>query len=272
MIARRKLAGIEFSIAEPPGSADGANLETIVFMHGIGGDDTSFEMQSDALAEDYRVIAWNMPGYRNSDVLEAVTFETLSRALMQLLDAMALPAVHVAGQSIGGMVAQEFYVRYPQRAKSLILIATTSAFGGKDNSFRDAFLKARLKPLNHGVSMAELAKQAMPAIVGEAISSVALQSAIDAMANLNVDVYRNTLKCLVTFDRRSELSDIACPVCFIAGEKDTNSPASTMKKMAAKVALAEYHELAGAGHLVNSEEPDQCNQIINRFLKKRTFE
>lgn len=268
MIERRKLAGIEFSIAQPAASDDSSALETIVFMHGIGGDDTSFEMQSHSLAEDYRVIAWNMPGYRNSQVIESVTFETLANKLAQLLDALALPSAHIAGQSIGGMVAQEFYVRHPERVKSLILIATTAAFGGKDSSFRDAFLEARLKPLNEGVSMSELAGQAMPAIVGKAISASALQGAIDAMANLDVDVYRNILKCLVTFNRRAELGAIGCPVCFIAGEKDTNAPAPTMKKMAAKLTQAEYHEIKSAGHLVNTEEPDLCNQIISRFIKK----
>ena len=266
MISRRKLAGIEFSVAEPSPPAD-----TIIFMHGIGGDDTSFEMQSRGLAEHYRVIAWNMPGYRNSDVVSPVTFEALADALLSLLDALSVQQAHIAGQSIGGMVAQEFYCRYPKRVKSLLLIATTAAFGGKDNSFRDAFLKARLAPLEQGVSMGQLAQQAMPAIVGNNISSSAMQGAVEAMAALDENVYKEVLRCLVTFNRRDALSDITCPVCLIAGEKDTNAPASTMEKMSQKIPQAEYHVIEGAGHLVNTEAPDQCNQIVNHFLNKNFF-
>ncbi len=266
MIVRRKLAGIEFSVAEP--STVTADTDTIVFMHGIGGDDTSFEMQSNVLAEKYRVIAWNMPGYRNSDVIEPVSFKGLADTLANLLDALAVTTAHVAGQSIGGMVAQEFYCHYPDRVRSLILIATTAAFGGKDSSFRDAFLKARLAPLEQGVSMAELGKEAMPAIVGNAISPAALQGAINAMAMLDVDVYKAVLRCLVTFDRRAALPEIACPVCLIAGENDTNAPASTMEKMSHKMPQAEFNLVSGAGHLVNTEVPDQCNRIITGFIEK----
>lgn len=262
---RQQLAGIEFTIAEP------ANLDpagTVVFLHGIGGDDTSFEYQSRALCDQFQVVAWNMPGYRNSAVLSPFSFELLAHSLASLLDALGVEKIHIAGQSIGGMVAQEFYHRHPARVASLVLIATTAAFGGKDSSFRDAFLSARLKPLDNGVSMGELARQSMPAVTGSAISDSALQGAVDAMAGLSETVYRDILNCLVTFNRRVEFDRINCPTCLIAGSEDRNAPASTMEKMAGRLKHAEYHELASAGHLVNTEMPDECNRIIRSFLQK----
>lgn len=260
---RQHIAGIECCIAGPATAAD-----TIVFMHGIGGDDSSFEQQIAALSDQYRVVAWNMPGYRGSEVRQPASFESLAQSLLALTDELEVQRLHVAGQSIGGMVAQEFYHRYPQRVDSLILIATTAAFGGKDDRFRDAFLRARLKPLDNGVSMEALAGQAIPAVTGSAISPVALQQAVAAMAHLSEAVYRDILQCLVTFNRREALPQITCPVCLIAGSEDTNSPAATMAKMAARLEHSEYHELAGAGHLVNTEMPEQCNQIIRQFLNK----
>jgi len=263
---RKQLAGIEYAIAEPDNQKPAG---TIIFMHGIGGDDTSFEQQLSGLSDQYRCIAWNMPGYRGS-TKQPLTFEALAASLLSLLDALELESAHIAGQSIGGMVAQEFYHRYPERVDSLVLIATTAAFGGKDSSFRDAFLSARLKPLDDGVSMPELAQQSMPAVTGNNISDSALQGAIDAMAGLPEAVYRDVLKCLVTFDRRAEFVGIRCPVCLIAGSEDGNAPAKTMEKMAAKLqsteCLVEYHEIAGAGHLINTECPDECNRIILQFL------
>lgn len=261
---RQLVAGIEFSIVEP---ANIQSQSTILFMHGIGGDDTSFENQTTALADQYRVIAWNMPGYRGSLPRSPLSFEVLAQALLALLDALDIKSAHIAGQSIGGMVAQEFYYRAAPRVESLILIATTSAFGGKDDSFRDAFLSARLKPLDNGMSMPQLAGQAIPAVTGSNISGYCLQGAIDAMSRLSDAVYRDALQCLVTFNRREEFSTIRCPVCLIAGAEDNNAPAATMAKMAMQLDNAEYHEISGAGHLVNSECPDECNRIIRAFLK-----
>ncbi len=264
-IYRQQLAGIEFALAEP---ASGEPADTIIFMHGIGGDDTSFAHQLRDLSDQYRVIAWNMPGYRGSQSQSPLSFQVLAEALLALTEALGIERLHVAGQSIGGMVAQEFYHRYPQLVASLTLIATTAVFGGKDDSFKTAFLQARLKPLDDGVSMPELAKKAMPAVTGSAVSPQDLQSAIDAMAGLSEAVYRDVLKCLVTFNRRVEFETIACPVCLIAGGEDTNAPAATMAKMAAKLPHADYHELPAAGHLVNTELPDESSRIIRQFLNK----
>jgi len=249
-ITRHRQAGIEFSNCQPVKPQG-----TLICLHGIGGDDRSFLPQSISLSEQVRVLSWNMPGYGQSTALENVTFEALAKSLRLL--------------SIGGMVAQEFVHRYPEQVRSLILIATTPAFGGRDDSFKDAFLAARLKPLNNGMTMQELAAETVPQITGTTVSDSAMNAAIASMANVKEATYRDTLKCLITFNRREELTNIRSPVCVISGSEDQNAPAVTMKKMAEKLLNSEYHEIAGAGHLTNLERPDECNQIVRHFLESQ---
>lgn len=134
---RKIIAGIDCVITEPDKATFAT--QTIVCLHGIGGDDASFAPQSEELSENYRVVAWNMPGYGQSVPASPLTFEVLSDRLQQAIAALDVGPVHLMGQSIGGMVAQEVYFRYPQSVRSLILVATTSAFGGKDDSFKNAF-------------------------------------------------------------------------------------------------------------------------------------
>ncbi|MDA7599655.1 alpha/beta fold hydrolase, partial [Alphaproteobacteria bacterium] len=63
-------------------------------------------------------------------------FAVLSDALIVFMDALGIVRAHLAGQSIGGMIAQETAIRYPDRIASLVLIATVPAFGGRDDSFK----------------------------------------------------------------------------------------------------------------------------------------
>lgn len=259
------LAGIDCVISEPE-PAD-ATTPTVVCLHGIGGDDASFAPQSELLSDKYRIVVWNMPGYRDSDRLEQMSFETLASSLAKLLDTLDCAPVHIIGQSIGGMIAQEMFHRYPDKVKSLILVATTSAFGGRDDSFKNAFLEARLSPLESGMSMRQVAESAMPSIVGSKTEPHLIRSAINSMATLDTDVYRQVLGCLVTFNRREEWADINCPLCLVAGSEDTNSPAATMRKMAEKLPQAEYHEIEGAGHLINLEQGKAFNSIVKSFLR-----
>jgi pimeloyl-ACP methyl ester carboxylesterase len=76
------------------------------------------------------------------------------------------------------------------------------------------------------------------------------------------------VKCLVTFDRRASLADIAAPTLLIAGERDPNAPPRTMAKMAENMPHARFVEIAGAGHLVPYERPTEVNRLVVDFLRE----
>jgi 3-oxoadipate enol-lactonase len=244
----------------------GSGPDAIVFLHGIGGDAQSFAPQLDALSRTRRAVAWNMPGYGGSEPALSLSFAALADALEELLDRLNLARVDLFGHSIGGMVALEFAATRPDRVRSLILCATTPAFGSKDGSFEQEFLKARLGPLDAGKTMKDVAATAMPAMVGEGADPAGVALAQEAMSAVPAEAYRAAIKCLVTFDRRASLGEIAAPTLVIAGERDPNAPARTMARMAEKMPNARYVEIADAGHLLPYERPAEINRLIAEFL------
>ena len=237
----------------------------LICMHGIGGDHNSFYYQQ-VLSENFRIISWCMPGYGGSDILENVTFEALALALKKFMDELQIEHAHLIGQSIGGMIAQEFYHRFPSRVNSLCLIATTSSFGGRDDAFKQEFLKSRLKPIENGKSVSCLAPEIVASIVGPAADQHAIDMAVASMSRVSDNSYKSILECLVTFDRRIAFNGIKVPCCLIAGETDTNAPAKTMQKMAGLLHGSEYYVIHGAGHLVNLESPTETNVILKNFM------
>jgi pimeloyl-ACP methyl ester carboxylesterase len=189
---------------------------------------------------------------------------------VDLLDALGLEQAHLCGQSIGGMIAIETACCFPDRVASLALIATTSAFGGRDDSFKDAFVAARLKPLDEGKTLTELARGFVPDITGPVASAEALEAATQSMAAVPEATYRDIIRCLVTFNRRTDIATLDHPACLIAGEVDQNAPARTMAKMAEAMRDAEFHEIKGAGHLVNLEAGDETNRILRAFYGRQS--
>ena len=263
---RLTAAGTAFLQGGADGPAPGLPL---VCLHGIGGDATSFAAQIDGLAGPARrVLSWDMPGYGGSAPLSEMRFETLCDRLCAALDALGLDRVVLAGQSIGGMIAQEMAIRHPQRVAGLVLIATVPAFGGRDDSFRDDFLAARLAPLDRGDSMESLAAEAIPAVMGTGADADAVTDAVAAMAAIPEAAYRQVLATLVTFNRREDQHRITCPCLLIAGGEDDNSPPRVMEKMASRLADASFQMIETAGHLVNSEAPEACNLAIEAFLRR----
>lgn len=236
----------------------------IICLHGIGGNTSSFGPQFGGLP-GYRLIAVNLPGYGNSDLMDDPTFPKLAARIVDFLDACGLQAAHLCGQSIGGMIAMETACVTPDRVASLVLIGTTDAFGGRDHRFKDAFLAARLKPLDAGETLATLAPKFVSGIAGPDISDAAYDSAVASMAAVPEATYRAIIRCLVTFNRRDDIATLTMPACLIAGTHDTNAPAKTMARMADRMPNAEYHLVAGAGHLITLEKGAETNAILQTF-------
>ena len=159
---------------------------------------------------------------------------------------------------------------FPGKVASLALIATTSAFGGRDDSFKDAFIAARLKPLDNGVSLRDLAKEFVPQITGSGAVPDAVSAAISTMEAVPPDTYRDIIRCLVTFDRRADIAGLTLPVCLISGAQDQNAPPKTMARMAERFPNARYAEIPDVGHLVNLEAPQQTNAILSDFYESLT--
>lgn len=239
----------------------------IIFLHGIGGNSDSFKPQLEKLSGAHRVISLNLPGYGSSESLSSLSFKNFADKLVEFMEALHLSKVHLCGQSIGGMIALETTIRNPNCVKSLTLIATTSAFGGKDKTFQDEFIKARLKPLDMGMTLEELAVKFIPEIMGSGATDAVKQEAIKSMSDVSATTYRDIIQCLVTFNRRNDMKNLGLPCCLIAGEEDTNAPPKTMKKMAEVIPHAEYHQIPGAGHLTNLEDGKSTNKILSNFYQ-----
>lgn len=158
-----------------------------IFLHGIGGDGTSWLPELEALAGHWRAVAWDMPGYGGSPTLPEMNFPALAGALKDLLGRLGIERAHLVGHSIGGMVALEFAVRFPESVESLVLYATSPAFGKADGDWQRDFLKARLGPLDAGKRMAELAPSIVESLVGDNPDKRGIARATAAMARVPED-------------------------------------------------------------------------------------
>jgi pimeloyl-ACP methyl ester carboxylesterase len=231
---------------------------SIVLLHGIGGPSW------DGIVPG--ALDWPMPGFAGTPALPAMSFPALAAALRDALDARGIGRATLVGHSMGGMLAQEFVATWPERVGRLVLYATTPAFGGRDPAFADAFLRARLGPLEGGRSMADAAVDMLDGMFGPGAPADALPRAAAAMAAIPEAVYRDTLRCLTTFDRRAELARIAVPTLLIAGERDAAAPARTMQRMAEAIPGARIVVVPEAGHLLHLERPEAFRAALDPFL------
>lgn len=228
----------------------------LLFLHGLGGGHHAWDAQLQHFPRlGYAAHAWDQPGYGHSAIVEPYDLEQVTAALARLIESLGEPVVLV-GHSMGGLVAQEAYFRYPRLVKALALCFTSAAFiGGSD--FARQFIAERVGPLDAGESMAQIAARLMP-----------LQHAREIMAKIPPETYRKAVHLLTTFDRRADLPKIAVPTLLIAGSEDKTAPPAIMASMQRKIPGSELAVLEGCGHLGPMDQPAEFNAALERFLSK----
>ncbi len=239
----------------------------LVFLHGIGGAARAWREEIAAFGDRYRAVAWDMPGYGASVPLASVSIVALADALQDFLQQIGARRPILVGHSIGGMIVQQWLIKHPRDAAAVVLAQTSPAFGKAEGDWQKQFIEARLGPLDRGETMKSLAPSLVKELVGDNPDASGMQLARDCMGNVPEASYRAMVLALLGFDQRKALGEISIPTLVLSGSKDKNAPASMMAKMATYIPSATYIELAGAGHLVNLEQPRAFEAAVDQFLK-----
>jgi pimeloyl-ACP methyl ester carboxylesterase len=247
----------------------------VIFVHEFAGDHRSWEPQIRHFARRYRCIAFDARGYPPSDVPEAVSAYSQSRAaddIAAVLDHLGINRAHVVGLSMGGYAALHFGFRHPARALSL----TVGGCGyGAEPSQRDRFRAEAeaIAALITSQGMAAFSEQYAygPARVqfenkdprgfAEFKRLLAGHSAIGS-ANTQLGCQRERPSL---YDLTDQMRALTVPTLILTGDEDWPclTPGILMKQNIPTAALS---VMPNCGHAVNLEEPDGFNAIVGNFL------
>jgi len=172
-----------------------------------------------------------------------------------VLDALGLPAVHVCGASMGGMVAQHFAARHPQRVKSLTLMMTTTGARHLPHA-QPHVRRALLRRPSAGAGEAAIVEHLMHIV--SLISSPGYPTPPDEMRRrLTAAVRRawrpaGTARQLAAIvadgDRSALVRAITAPTRVLHGNDDPLVPVAAAHDLAARIAGAELDLVPGMGH------------------------
>ena len=241
----------------------------VVFLHGIGGDRSTWAHQLSACADaGYCAVAWDARGYGDSDDYDgALSFTDIADDLARVLDAFAVDRAHIVGTSMGGRISLEFHANHPDRFATLTLAGVHARFGDFSPEQQEQFVAARRKPLiEDGLDPADIAPDVIGRLAGPNASADARSRAVAAMARLHKHSYIKTVEATTRFDREHVLAEIAVPTLVIGGEFDPLTPPAMTRKIAADIDGADYHLIYDVGHLGNLENPVEFNRLLSQFL------
>ena len=116
--------------------------EPVVMVHGAFMTITGWNDWVNELSKTRKVIAVEMQGHgRTADVTRDMTFENLSDDVAALLDHLKIPSADVIGYSMGGGVAMQCAIRYPEKVRKVVSISAVFRYDGWVKEGRDALPK-----------------------------------------------------------------------------------------------------------------------------------
>jgi pimeloyl-ACP methyl ester carboxylesterase len=259
--ARPRYAGDRFCFmaAGPP------DQRPVLLLHGIGANSLHWRFQFAALADRYRMIAWNAPGYLLSDALRVETpnGRDYADALDDFLAALGIADFDVVANSFGTRVAQCFAADRPGRIGRAVFTGTSLAAGATPEE-RAKTLAARAQMIARGgYGFGERAA----ALLGSAASPAILVLVQQTLRATNPAGFMQAARFAARGDMPPAGSGLTMPLLLIQGEEDRVTPATVnARRLAAAVPHAELVMLPGCGHLPEAEMPQRVNQLIATHL------
>lgn len=240
--------------------------EPLLLIHGAGVSHTEFQPQYEALGKHFQLILPDVRGHGESgQTKEPYSIKLFGDDMIGLLDSLKIQRVLVLGHSMGGGIAQQMVVDYPDRIRAVILTETNYGLG--DNAALRLLLKIngaiiRLMGIRAmvGISVRQMGKTpSMQAILREAY----------APQVANPSNFWNIYASLSAFDGKAQLSRIRCPALIMIAENNRVTHGMG-RYMAETIPNAELVTIPKAGHMLNWDNSEAFHKAVIEFFEKVT--
>jgi 3-oxoadipate enol-lactonase len=241
------------------------NGKPLMLLHCLGVDHRFWDLAR-PLGADFTLYRYDLPGHGSSVVPNgAYTIADLSDQLAALMEKHGVARAHVAGISLGGLIAQHFAASHPGRVSRLILIDTTPRY---TEEMRAMWAERAATARTKGVAVM------VDALLKIWFSGSALANETDgvryvraALTRCSGEGYALACEALAQADLRELAPRIRAPALVICGDDDIPSFLDAAHWLAGNIRAAELAWIAGARHASVLEKPDAAVRLMRDFLR-----
>jgi pimeloyl-ACP methyl ester carboxylesterase len=253
--------------------------DPVICIHGLGGTKGSFLPTVAALADEYRVIAFDLPGFGDSDKPFAVPYDAayFADATSAFMDAVGIEKAHVIGNSMGGRVALELGFDFPDRVNRIALLAPSLAW------LRERKWAAPLRLVRPELGILQVA----PRPIVEGIVKRLIPNADDGWTAAGVDEFLRAYlqprgraafyaaaRNIYLEEPHGEngfwtrLATLQADSLFVWGKRDRVVPLSFARHVEEVLPSARHVEI-DCGHVPQVERPKETHRAVREFLAGR---
>jgi 3-oxoadipate enol-lactonase/4-carboxymuconolactone decarboxylase len=233
----------------------------LLLLHSLGTQAAIWEPVDEALSSRYRILRPDFRGHGLSGVTPGpYTVDGLAEDMLALLDAVGVDAAHVAGISLGGLVAQAMACQAPARVRSLALIDTALALPPAQMWLDRAALVRRdgIEPLVEPVVARWVTEAALASLGAQALRSMLRQT--------DPEGYAAAAEAVGAADFTQRVSALSVPTLVLVGDGDLATPPTSAEALRDAIPGARIEVIPDAAHIPTMEQPEQVVAALRQFL------
>lgn len=252
----------------------------ILCLHGHPGSGRSMSVFTDHLSQRFTTIAPDLRGYGNSQTRENFAMTDHLTDLEALCDRLQLDSFIVLGWSLGGILAMELALKFPERVKGMILVATAARpFGNhppitwQDNIFTG--IAALINQVQPGWewNIETFGKRSLFRHLIQQHTTIAYQYLAREATTAFLQTSGAANRALNTalsqrYNRLPEISQIHCPTLMLAGDGDRHITSQSSMETAQHLPNCQTHCYSSVAHLFPWEIPEQVLADIDQWLRE----
>lgn len=231
-------------------------LPPVVLLHGAGGNHLVWPARMRHLAQT-SVIAVDLPGHGESSPPACAAIETFTEVLRDVVEVLDLDWFMLAGHSMGGAIALDFALAYPQRLAGLMVIGAGSTMPVSARlieTVRDDFAA--------GTEM--IVRYSYRRNVPEEEAALYLAH----LRQCSPAVLLEDLLACASFDVTEDLPGLDLPTLIVCGAEDRMTPVAMSEALHAAIQASALRVVPGAGHNVMVEFPDLVAGYLAEFSRQ----
>lgn len=242
----------------------------LLLIAGLGSDNASWMGVVRKLSEHFKVVTFDNRGAGRSGVPdEKYSVSGMAEDAVKLLDRLGIERAHIAGHSMGGYIAQELALRYPERVDKLILEATAPVSSARNNALFNDFLSLMEK----GSDVETLMRQWMPwlfsprAFERKTFVSTFLKNVVKYPYVQSAVGFRRQVGAVASFDSRWKIKAVKARTLVIVGGDDILITPRESAVLLEKIRGSVLAEIKGTGHCPHIEDPSAFTATVLHFLR-----
>jgi 3-oxoadipate enol-lactonase len=245
---------------------DGAPI--IIFIHGFPFNKSMWNKQTEALKEVYRVIAYDIRGFGDSDAGNLdFSIDLFVSDLLGLMDTLKIDKAMLCGLSMGGYIALNAVENYPQRFSAVILSDTNCIADSPEVKEKRMKTIESIKE-NGLLKYAEESIKNLFAPESFTTKTMEIATAKAMIVKASKESIYNTLRALA--ERKEtciKLQEIRVPALILVGIEDAITPPDAARFMHEKIQNSKLYIIGHAAHLSNMENPTEFNDQLKKFVE-----